>query len=128
MKNGTTPLWKPDAKKKQRKKTPLVGGAMCEKRSPRGRHSRRQSWPSPPRLVDSSTSQADVSSEDDEATRWRRAIPFGPTITVHTPSGPQQLTTIHYTQYKVVTLKAFLKSKGLSQQGRKADLIARLKK
>ena len=47
---------------------------------------------------------------------------------VHTPSGPQQLATMDHTQFRVVALKAFLKSKGLSQQGRKADLIARLKK
>ena len=37
------------------------------------------------------------------------------------------MTTMDYTQYKVVTLKAFLKSKGLSQEVRKADPIARLK-
>ena len=73
----------------------------------------------------SSSSDEDFDSEHDEETRRRQAFRAGPTVTVHTPQGPQQLATMDYTQ--LVALKAFLKNKGLSQAGRKADLIARLK-
>ena len=104
---------------------------MCEKRSPcnKRRDTQSSSSGSQPALVDDTSSENDVmgaNSEDDAEVRRMGARPFGPTITVHTPSGPQQLITTGYTKYKVVTLRTFLKSKGLSQQGRKADLIARL--
>ena len=139
MKNGTTPQWRPNAKKK---KAPFAGGTACGKRAS-GNTQRAQQTQSRAREMHqvhrttarpasfpeyaSSSSDEDFDSEHDEETSRRQAFRAGPTVTVHTPQGPQQLATMDYTQFKVVTLYAFLKNKGLSQAGRKADLIARLK-
>ena len=100
MKSSKTPPRRPNAKKKQ-KKTPFVGVAMCEKRSPRSKRRGRQSSSSGSQstLIDSTSSEAEVNSEDDEATRRKQAFLPGPTITVHTPSAPQQLATMDYTQF-----------------------------
>ena len=139
VKDGTTPQWKP--KMKKTRQAHFVGGTACGKRASgntqRAQHmqSRAQEMHQVHRTTarpatlpeyESSRDVDDYDEKDDAETRRRQAY-MSKNVAVHTPSGPQQKSVMDFSQYKVVALRAFLRRLKLSQAGKKAKLIERLK-